>query len=150
MGVDCCGGSAASAAAAGVSELFINGSPKLEPHAEAKTWEVLVEEKRPYYQKSVDLFSAIKARQDASLEAAREANVAIKVILPDGTEKAGVRGFTSPMDVANSISKSLAKKTVVAKVDGEVWDLCRPLESDCTLQLLNFDDPDGKEVRGIS
>ena len=29
----------------------------------------------------------------------------------------------------------------------EVWDLNRPLEGDCTLELLNFDDPVGKEVQ---
>lgn len=28
----------------------------------------------------------------------------------------------------------------------EIWDLNRPLEGDCTLELLNFDDPVGKEV----
>jgi len=32
---------------------------------------------------------------------------------------------------------------VIAKVNGEVWDLDRPLESDCELRLLKFDDPDG-------
>ena len=45
------------------------------------------------------------------------------------------------------ISKGLAKKVVVAKVDGAVWDLTRPLEGDCALQLLTWDDVDGKEVR---
>lgn len=55
--------------------------------------------------------------------------------------------MTTPMDIANSISKSLGKKCVVAKVDGDVWDLQRPLEGDCALQLLSFNDPEGKEVR---
>lgn len=61
-------------------------------------------------------------------------------------EKAGVKGVTTPMDIANAISKGLAKKVVVSKVDGAVWDLTRPLEGDCALQLLSFDDPEGKEV----
>ena len=51
------------------------------------------------------------------------------------------------MEVANQISKGLAKKCVVAKVDGCVWDLLRPLEGDCALQLLSFEDAEGKEVR---
>jgi threonyl-tRNA synthetase len=72
--------------------------------------------------------------------------VPIKVVLPDGSVKPGIKGATTPLDIANEISKSLAKKCVVAKVDGETWDLFRPLEGDCTLSLLNFDDPDGREV----
>ena len=35
----------------------------------------------------------------------------------------------------------------MAKVDGREWDLLRPLEGDCALQLLGFDSPDGKDVR---
>lgn len=62
------------------------------------------------------------------------------------TEKSGVKGVTTPLDITNAISKGLAKKVVVAKVDGAVWDLTRPLEGDCALQLLSFDDPEGKEV----
>jgi len=40
-------------------------------------------------------------------------------------------------------SQGLADNCVIAKVNGEVWDLDRPLESDCELRLLKFDDPDG-------
>ena len=71
----------------------------------------------------------------------------VSIVLPDGTEKAGVKGVTTPLDVANGLSKSLAKKAVVSKVDGKAWDLFRPLEGDCALQILTFDDPDGKDVR---
>jgi len=41
-------------------------------------------------------------------------------------------------------SQGLADNCVVAKVNGEVWDLDRPLEKDSELVLLKFDDPDGK------
>jgi len=40
-------------------------------------------------------------------------------------------------------SQGLADSCVIAKVNGEVWDLDRPLETDCELRLLKFDDPDG-------
>lgn len=106
----------------------------------------LVQEKKPYYDKRVQRFEAFKARELKALEEAKAANVPIKVILPDGSVKAGVKGVTTPYDVANEISKSLAKKTVVAKVDEQVWDLSRPLEGDCALQLLSFDDADGKDT----
>ncbi len=105
-----------------------------------------VAERKPYYQKRIDLFSKYVEREQAQVEVARAANVPIKVVLPDGSIKAGIKGATTPLDVANEISKSLAKKCVVAKVDGETWDLFRPLEGDCTLALLNFEDPDGREV----
>ena len=41
-------------------------------------------------------------------------------------------------------SQGLADNTVIAKVNGQLWDLDRPLEEDATLHLLKFDDPDGK------
>ena len=67
--------------------------------------------------------------------------------MPDGVEKEGVRGVTTPMDIVKGVSKSLANAALVAKVDGQVWDLFRPLEGDCALQVLGFDDPEGREVR---
>ncbi len=50
------------------------------------------------------------------------------------------------MDIAKSISKSLANNAVVAKVDGKEWDLLRPLEGDCKMSLHTFDEQEGKEV----
>lgn len=144
---DCCGDLPVAEAAAGVEQMTVSDAPKKhQPSGEQKTWEQVVEEKKPYYQKRVDLFTSIKEKQNAALDAAKAANVPIKVVLPDGSEKPGIKNATTPLDIATSISKSLAKKTIVAKVDGEVWDLNRPLEGDCALQLLSFDDPDGKEV----
>ena len=144
---DCCGDLPVAEAAAGVEQMTVSDAPKKhQPSGEQKTWEQVVEEKKPYYQKRVDMFTSIKEKQNAALEAAKAANVPVKVVLPDGSEKPGVKGVTTPLDIATSISKSLAKKTIVAKVDGEVWDLNRPLVGDCALQLLSFDDPDGKEV----
>lgn len=43
-------------------------------------------------------------------------------------------------------SKGLADNTVIAKVNGVLWDLDRPLEEDSTVELLNFDDLDGNHV----
>lgn len=99
-----------------------------------------------YYAKRVELFNKHKERFNAAVEAAKAAAVPISVVLPDGAIKSGVKGATTPMDIAVGISKGLAKKVVVAKVDGSVWDLMRPLQGDCALQLLSFDDPEGKET----
>lgn len=110
-------------------------------------FEAAVKERQPYYQKRIELFEKYHQREEAAIEAAKAANVPMKVTLPDGATKDGIKGVTTPLDIANSISKSLAKKVVVAKVDGEVWDLFRPLEGDCNISLHTFDDADGKEVR---
>jgi threonyl-tRNA synthetase len=47
-------------------------------------------------------------------------------------------------------SQGLADNTVIAKVNNDVWDLDRPLEGDCSLKLLKFDDPDGETIIIIS
>lgn len=146
MGADCCGGSPAADAAAALQHVKISDALAKENVSDQRPWESIAEEKKPYYQRRIELFNAIKAQQDKNIEAAKQANVPIRVILPDGSEKPGIKGVTTPLDVANSISKSLGKKTVVAKVDGQVWDLSRPLENDCALQLLSFEDAEGKET----
>jgi threonyl-tRNA synthetase len=43
-----------------------------------------------------------------------------------------------------AISKGLAERTVVAQVDGELWDLDRPLEKSCKLELLDFEHEKGE------
>ena len=111
-----------------------------------KPWEEIVAEKKPYYEKRITLFEGYRLRELKKIEDARTANVPIKIVLPDGGERKGVQNVTTPFDVANEISKSLAKKCVVAKVDGDTWDLFRPLESDCTLSLHSFDDAEGRDV----
>lgn len=43
-------------------------------------------------------------------------------------------------------SKGLADNSVVAKVNGVLWDLDRALEEDSSVEFLNFDDEDGKLI----
>ncbi|MEO1966967.1 threonine--tRNA ligase [Hyphomonas sp.] len=69
----------------------------------------------------------------------------IKVTLPDGSEREYADG-ASPLDVAESISKSLAKKALAAKVDGQMWDLVRPLEGDAEVAIITDRDPEGLEL----
>ncbi|KAJ2471050.1 threonyl-tRNA synthetase [Coemansia sp. RSA 2322] len=70
----------------------------------------------------------------------------IVITLPDGSEREGMSWDTTPMDIANSISKSLGKKVVIAKVNGDLWDTLRPLEESCKLELLDFENSEGKQV----
>ena len=69
----------------------------------------------------------------------------IKVTLPDGAVREYEDG-ASPYDVAASISNSLAKKAVAAKVNGEMYDLTRPLEGDAEVALVMAKDPEGLEL----
>ena len=66
--------------------------------------------------------------------------------LPDGKVVEATSWETSPYEVARAISTGLADNTIIAKVDGVLWDLDRPLEKDCTLHLLKFDDVEAKKV----
>jgi threonyl-tRNA synthetase len=67
----------------------------------------------------------------------------IKITLPDGSVREYPKGTTS-MQIALSISEGLARNVLSAKVNGEVWDASRPIETDATVQLLTWNDQDGK------
>ncbi|MEQ1610856.1 MAG: TGS domain-containing protein, partial [Hyphomonadaceae bacterium] len=69
----------------------------------------------------------------------------INVSLPDGSKREYPAGST-PLSIAESISKSLAKRSVVAKVDGELFDMKRPLAGDAALELLDINSKDGLEL----
>lgn len=69
----------------------------------------------------------------------------IKITLPDGSVREYNEGVTA-YDVAASISQGLAKAVVAAEVNGEVWDLTRPITQDSALKLLKFEDEGGKKT----
>jgi len=69
----------------------------------------------------------------------------IHVRLPDGSTQS-VEPGTRPIDVARSISPRLADAAIVARVNGQLYDLTRPLEQDADLQILTTKDPDSLEV----
>ncbi len=69
----------------------------------------------------------------------------IKITFPDGTVKEFDKGVTS-LEVANSISPRLAGEVLAATVNGEIWDLTRPINSDSTLVLHKWDDREAKHA----
>lgn len=69
----------------------------------------------------------------------------IKVTLPDGSVREYESGV-SALDVAKSISEGLARNVLAAKVNNEVIDATRPLTTDVTLQLLTWNDTEGKST----
>lgn len=69
----------------------------------------------------------------------------IQVTLPDGSVRQYNAGATA-LDVALSISEGLARNVLAAKVNNEVMDATRPLNGDCTVQLLTWNDTEGKST----
>jgi threonyl-tRNA synthetase len=69
----------------------------------------------------------------------------IHITLPDGSVRTYPKG-ASAMDVALSISEGLARNVLSAKVNGEVWDATRPIHQNASLQLLTWDNPEGKNT----
>src|SRR5271169_2397758 len=69
----------------------------------------------------------------------------IHLKLPDGSSKEFAKGTTA-LDVAKSISPRLADAALVAKTNGDLIDLTRPLEKDTDLRLLTEKDPEALEI----
>lgn len=69
----------------------------------------------------------------------------IKITFPDQSVREFPQGTTS-LQVAESISSRLAQDVLAAKINGEVWDLTRPIKEDSSIELLKWDDDDGKHA----
>ncbi|HYW45470.1 MAG TPA: threonine--tRNA ligase [Bryobacteraceae bacterium] len=69
----------------------------------------------------------------------------IEITLPDGSKQPAAAG-TSAIEVARRISPRLADAAIVARVNGELYDLTRPIESDATVQILTAKDREALEV----
>jgi threonyl-tRNA synthetase len=67
------------------------------------------------------------------------------ITLPDGSQKSMPSG-SGPMDVAKSIGPRLADDAVVARVNGQLYDLTRPFESDAKLEILTSKNPEALQV----
>jgi threonyl-tRNA synthetase len=69
--------------------------------------------------------------------------MSVKISLPDGNVREfpeGVKGI----DVAKSISEGLARNALAIEVNGEVWDLSRPISKDSAIKILTWTDKNGK------
>ncbi len=69
----------------------------------------------------------------------------IKIVLPDGSEKAFEEGI-SYGEAVKKISNSLAKKVLVAEENGEVVDLTAPVKDGASVKFLTFEDEGGKHA----
>ena len=69
----------------------------------------------------------------------------IKITFPDNSVKEFESGVT-PLEIAQSISPRLAQDVLASYVNGQEWDLTRPVTEDATIQLFKWDDPEGKHA----
>ena len=69
----------------------------------------------------------------------------IKITFPDNSVREYAEGTTA-MQIAESISSRLAQEVLAASVNGETWDLLRPINQDATVQLLKWEDEEGKHA----
>lgn len=69
----------------------------------------------------------------------------IKITLPDNSVREFESGVTG-LEIANAISNRLAKDVLAVSVNGEMWDLNRPVNQDSAIKLFTWDDREGKET----
>ncbi|KAN0136810.1 threonyl-tRNA synthetase [Lactarius tabidus] len=116
-----------------------------KPNAElASQYPLELQPPPDFFDHRIRIFEDLKAEYDDLVRV--KPRQEITITLPDGAERKGTSWETSPLDVAKGISKSLAEKLVIAKVNDDLWDLERPLEQSVKLELLDFEHPEGKKV----
>ncbi|KAG0349150.1 threonyl-tRNA synthetase [Podila humilis] len=123
----------------------VQGKPKVKKIApEGPSYPLEVSPTPEYIAHRIAMFDALKKNADE--EDAAQPRLPITITMLDGSIRDGIAWETSPMAIAKEISKSLAERVVIAKVDKVLWDLERPLVSSCQLELLDFENEEGKAV----
>ena len=69
----------------------------------------------------------------------------VKISLPDGSVREYPRGVKGS-EIAASISEGLARVSLAIEVNGEVWDLARPITEDSSIKILTWNDKNGKSA----
>ena len=69
----------------------------------------------------------------------------MKITLKDGSQHEFENGMNA-LDIAGKLSQELKKQAIAARVDGELTELVHPIDHDCTLEILTFEDDDAKRV----
>jgi threonyl-tRNA synthetase len=69
----------------------------------------------------------------------------VKITFPDHSVREYKEGVTG-LEIAKSLSSSLAKEVLSVSVNDEIWDLTRPINKDARIKLHKFDDPEGKHA----
>lgn len=121
----------------------------------------------PALSERLQIFESLREKQ-SNRKRAEATGAHLSIQLPDGRTIKGTAGVTTPLFVAqsaryiyssyiisflviliqgnDSVSVFSVKGALVSTVNGELWELGRPLEADCELHLLGFDSVEGRQV----
>uniref|UniRef100_A0A8B9KEF9 threonine--tRNA ligase n=1 Tax=Astyanax mexicanus TaxID=7994 RepID=A0A8B9KEF9_ASTMX len=124
----------------------LRSNSKKNPHANMHLCPLQLKPWPSYISERLELYNRLKKESDAILAKQAANSQPISVVLPDGQKVEAQSWITTPYQLACGISQGLADNCVIARVDGGLWDLDRPLEKDCSLELLRFDHEDAQAV----
>ncbi|XP_078063394.1 threonine--tRNA ligase 2, cytoplasmic-like, partial [Mustelus asterias] len=105
-----------------------------------KPWPGFVTERLLHFEKLKS------AHGEVLRERAERESRPIEVRLSDGTIVKGESWRTSPYQITRATSRRLSDGALLARVNGKLWDLHRPLETDSTVDLLGFDNEGARAV----
>jgi large subunit ribosomal protein L39 len=87
--------------------------------------------------KRAQMFNKEKARQQSTIP--RLEKIEVEYLgQPENVRLILNKNLSTPLDVAKHLSAVLLDRSALARVNGDLWDMRRPLESDCTVELLHF------------
>jgi threonyl-tRNA synthetase len=99
------------------------------------------------FEKRNQFFEELKKQHDEESARRERPGIKISLHLSSGDSEIDGRAWdTTPGQLLKHVPKDFAAEVVVAKVNGQLWDLDRLLEKDSKVSYLKFTDPEGKEV----
>jgi len=99
-----------------------------------------------YVHHRLKVWDEIVAKRQAQGAKKSTDKTSITISLSDGNKTEGIKGETTPIEIAKSLGENIAREAMVALVDENLWDMTRPLVGDCSLKICNFETPQGKSV----
>ncbi|MFT7808527.1 threonine-tRNA ligase, mitochondrial isoform X1 [Arapaima gigas] len=114
---------------------FARHSPRSADPTNTRFYETQVSQ----FQECLRYFECLKEKKQVTELKAE----GLSIRLQDGRTLEGTAGITTPLVIAQ---KARVSGAVVGRVNGELWELGRPLEGDCELHFLGFDSTEGKQV----
>lgn len=69
----------------------------------------------------------------------------VKISFPDGSVKQ-YPDFSTGLDIAQSISKTLSRSAIAVSIDGQLKDLLTPIENDCSIEIITQDSTEGIDI----
>ena len=127
-----------------VSSKVLPGAPK-QMHTQAS--QMAPDAFPEIFEQRNKFFAELKKQHDEEFAQRERPAIKISLHLPSGDlELDGKAWDTTPGQLLKDVPKDYAAEVVVAKVNGQLWDLDRPLEKDSKVSYFKFTDPEGKEV----